>query len=38
MSNIGKIQTINPTTGKIISSYDIMSIDRIEGVKTLEQD
>ena len=30
MSNKGKIETINPTTGRVISSYDSMSIDQIE--------
>jgi hypothetical protein len=28
MSNNSKIQTINPVTGKIISSYDITPIDQ----------
>jgi len=31
-NNNSKIQTINPATGKIISSYDIMSIDQIEHI------
>ncbi|MFZ0893092.1 MAG: NAD-dependent succinate-semialdehyde dehydrogenase [Candidatus Nitrosopolaris sp.] len=31
-SNNGKIQTVNPTTGKVISSYDIMSIEKIEHI------
>ncbi|HET7148536.1 MAG TPA: hypothetical protein VFI73_08575 [Candidatus Nitrosopolaris sp.] len=30
MSNNGKIQTINPATGKVSSSYDITSIEQIE--------
>jgi aldehyde dehydrogenase len=29
MSNNGKIETINPTTGRVISSYESMSIDKI---------
>src|ERR1700758_4765651 len=29
MSNNGKIETINPTTGRVISSYESMSIDEI---------
>ena len=29
MYNNGKIETINPTTGKVISSYDIMSLEQI---------
>jgi len=32
MSNNGKIQTINPATGKVISTYDIMSLDQIEHI------
>ncbi len=32
MSNNGKIQTVNPTTGKVISSYDIMSTEQIEHI------
>jgi len=32
MSNNAKIQTVNPTTGKVISSYDIMSIEQIEHI------
>jgi acyl-CoA reductase-like NAD-dependent aldehyde dehydrogenase len=32
MSSNGKIQTVNPTTGKVISSYDIMSIEQIEHI------
>jgi aldehyde dehydrogenase len=32
MSNNDKIQTVNPTTGKAISSYDIMSIEQIEHI------
>ena len=31
-NNNSKIQTINPATGKVISSYDIMSIDQIEHI------
>jgi aldehyde dehydrogenase len=31
-NNSSKIQTINPATGKVISSYDIMSIDQIERI------
>jgi acyl-CoA reductase-like NAD-dependent aldehyde dehydrogenase len=31
-NNNSKIQTINPATGKVISSYDIMSIDQIERI------
>jgi aldehyde dehydrogenase len=30
MSSSAKIQTVNPTTGKVISSYDVMSIEQIE--------
>jgi acyl-CoA reductase-like NAD-dependent aldehyde dehydrogenase len=30
MSNNANIQTVNPTTGKVFSSYDIMSIEQIE--------
>ena len=29
MSNNGKIETINPTTGRVISSHESMSIDKI---------
>ncbi len=32
MSNNGKIETINPTTGKVISSYDTMSLEQIEHI------
>jgi acyl-CoA reductase-like NAD-dependent aldehyde dehydrogenase len=32
MSNNGKIQTVNPATGKVISSYDIMSIEQIQHI------
>jgi acyl-CoA reductase-like NAD-dependent aldehyde dehydrogenase len=38
MSNNGKIQTINPTIGKVISSYDIMSLDQIEQIAKNAQD
>jgi acyl-CoA reductase-like NAD-dependent aldehyde dehydrogenase len=31
-NNNSKIQTINPATGKVISSYDVMSIDQIERI------
>jgi acyl-CoA reductase-like NAD-dependent aldehyde dehydrogenase len=31
-NNNSEIQTINPATGKVISSYDIMSIDQIERI------
>ncbi len=32
MANNAKIQTVNPTTGKVILSYDIMSIEQIEHI------
>jgi acyl-CoA reductase-like NAD-dependent aldehyde dehydrogenase len=32
MMMTGKIQTINPATGKVILSYDIMSIEQIEHI------
>ena len=32
ISNNGKIQTVNPTTGKVISSYDVMSTEQIEHI------
>ena len=38
MSTNGKIQTVNPTTGKVISSYDIMSMEQIEHIAKNAQD
>jgi aldehyde dehydrogenase len=32
MSNNRKIETINPTTGRVISSYETMSVDKIERI------
>jgi len=37
MSNNSKIQTINPATGKVISSYDIMSLDEIEHIAKMHK-